>query len=221
MALFGMGQKKEVAQQVVTPVDEVHRMKEQGFTNNQIVQTLQRNGYKTHQIFDAMNQADLKSAGPIEGAVPPELAQPPSAEPQQFAEEPLEPAPQTGEMLMPEQELEQAPEAGYEERIEEVAEAIIDEKWEDLMKDINKLLEWKEKIENQMAALEQGFGDLKDNYNSLQKGIVGKVTEYDKTMRTVGTDMKAMESVFQKVLPTLTDNVNELSRLTKKAKVKK
>src|SRR3989344_5331468 len=77
MALFGMGKKPEGPPKETTPVDEVLRMREQGFSNNQIVQALQRSGYKTHQIFDAMNQADLKSAGPIPGAVPPELSHQP------------------------------------------------------------------------------------------------------------------------------------------------
>jgi hypothetical protein len=224
MALFGLKQKKEDIQQAAAiPVDEVLRMKQQGFTNNQIVQTLQRNGYKMHQIFDAMNQADLRSAGPIDNAVPPEEAQ------MQFQEQEMQgmPPPEmqgqaTREALpnLPEQQQRPAPEQGYEEQIEEVAEAIIDEKWEDLMKDINKLLEWKEKIENKMATLEQGFTDLKENFANLQKGVIGKVAEYDKTMSNVGTDLKAMENVFQKILPTLTDNVNELSRLTKKTKNK-
>ncbi len=213
MALFSLGQKKEEPAQATTPVDEVLRMKQQGFTNNQIVQTLQRNGYKMHQIFDAMNQADLRSAGPIEGAVPPEDATLPQ-------DQELMPAPEQEQLPdLPEQQQRQAaPEPRYEEQIEEIAEAIIDEKWEDLMKDINKLLEWKEKIDNRMTVLEQGFKDLKENFVNLQKGVIGKVAEYDKTMRDVGTDMKAMDSVFQKILPALTDNVNELSRLTKKAK---
>ena len=89
------------------------------------------------------------------------------------------------------------------------------------MKNINKLLEWKEVMEDKMASLEQSLKDVKNNFVELQKGVVGKVAEYDKNMREVGTDIKAMDTIFQKVLPTLTQNVNELSRLTKKAKAKK
>jgi len=212
MAMFGLGKKAAPEEtKATTPVDEVLRMRDQGFTNNQIVQALQRNGYKTHHIFDAMNQADLKNAGPIEQEqVPPELAQPLPEVPKEDVPPDLEEQPQ-------------APESNesYYDQIEEVAEAIVEEKWEDLMKEINKLLEWKETMENKMAALEQGLKDLKGSSDNLQKTILGKVTEYDKTMRTVGADMKAMDSVFQKVLPTLTENVNELSRLTKKTKLKR
>jgi len=212
MALFGLGKKGDAGEtKVATPVDEILRMREQGFTNNQIVQALQRNGYKTHQIFDAMNQADLRNAGPIEGAVPPELAE------QQPASE------ASGEEPLPELEAQHevaAPQESYDERVEELAESIIEEKWEDLMKDINKLLEWKESMENKMAALEQNLKDLRGDFGTLQKSVIGKVAEYDKSMREVGTDVKAMDVVFQKVLPTLTENVNELSRLTRKAKGK-
>ena len=35
------------------------------FDNNQIVQTLERNGYSSTQIFDALNQADLVSGAPM------------------------------------------------------------------------------------------------------------------------------------------------------------
>ncbi len=214
MGLFSLAKKKAEAQTAAVPVDEVLRMKEQGFTNNQIVQALQRNGYKMNQIFDAMNQADLRSAGPVEGAVPSELAEPSLNQTSEQEAIPDLPREQQSEAEPMQQE-------SYEEHIEEVAESIIEEKWEDLMKSINKLLEWKEAMENQMAAIEQAMQDLKGNFESLQNSVIGKVAEYDKSMKSVGADMKAMETVFQKVLPTLTDNVNELSRLTKKAGSKK
>ncbi len=216
MGIFDLGKRKEEAPKSTVPVDEVLGMKEQGFTNNQIVQALQRNGYKMHQIFDAMNQADLRSAGPIEGAVSPEMAEQSLAQPVEQDIIPDLPNEQVSE-----EEPQQASQERYEEHVEEVAEAIIEEKWEDLMKSINKLLEWKEEMENKMASVEQSMKDLKDNFSSLQRSVFGKVAEYDKSMKSVGSDIQAMETVFQKVLPTLTDNVNELSRLTKKAKEKK
>lgn len=101
------------------------------------------------------------------------------------------------------------------ERIEEVAEAIIDEKWNELLKDINKMIEWKEKTESRLLRIEQDITNLKANFESLHKGILGKISEYDQNLVDVGTEIKAMEKVFQKVLPTFTENVNKLSRLTK------
>ena len=47
---------------------------------------------------------------------------------------------------------------------------------------------------------------------------MGKISEYDQNIIDVGTEMKAMEKVFQKVLPSLTENVNKLERMTKSSK---
>src|SRR3989338_7450709 len=120
MGIFDLGKKKEEAPKSTTPVGDVLRMKEQGFTNNQIVQALQRNGYKMHQIYDAMNQADLRSAGPVQGAVPQELAEPSLGQPAEQDNIPDLPGEQ------PIQEEQQVPQERYEAPFEEVAEAIIE-----------------------------------------------------------------------------------------------
>jgi hypothetical protein len=103
--------------------------------------------------------------------------------------------------------------------IEEIAEAIIDEKWAELLKNISQITEWKEKTESNINKLEQELHDLKDSFDKLHKAIIGKIGEYDQNILNVGTEIKAMEKVFQKVLPAFTENVNELSRITKNAKL--
>ena len=89
------------------------------------------------------------------------------------------------------------------------------------MKDIDKLIEWKDSVDKRMTSMEQAFMDLRKNFDTLQKAVLGKVAEYDRNMKNVGSDVKAMDSIFQKILPTLTENVNELGRLTKKTRTKK
>jgi hypothetical protein len=66
--------------------------------------------------------------------------------------------------------------------------------------------------------LEQQFQDLKADFQSLHKALIGKVNEYDQNILNVGTEIKAMEKVFQKILPTFTENVSELSRITGKVR---
>ncbi len=100
-------------------------------------------------------------------------------------------------------------------KVEEISEAIIEEKWQDLMKDFNKVMEWKTGMEQRMAVLEQRFSDLKGAFDNLQKSVVEKVSDYDKSVKDVGSEMKALEQVFKKIIPTMTENVNELSRITK------
>ena len=50
------------------PINEIIQMRQQGLSNNQIIQNMQRNGYSNTQIFDAMNQVDTKIA--VEGLQP-------------------------------------------------------------------------------------------------------------------------------------------------------
>ena len=101
---------------------------------------------------------------------------------------------------------------------EEMIEAIIDEKWNDLLSDINKVVAWKEATETRLAKMEQQMTDMKDSFDKLQAAVVGKVGEYDQHILEVGAEVKAMEKVFSKVLPIFTDNVAELARVSDQIK---
>lgn len=97
---------------------------------------------------------------------------------------------------------------------EEMIEAIIDEKWNDLMTDINKVIAWKESTEARLTKLEQRLDDVSGQFDKLHQAIVGKIGEYDQHILDVGAEVKAMEKVFSKVLPIFTDNVAELARIS-------
>ena len=202
-----------------TPVNQVIEMRNQGLSNNQIVQTLQTQGYNSTQIYDALNQADMK--GGVEPVSPDSL---------QF-QEPENPMPQmpsySNESSYPttggqnQYTSQETPESYYQPSnigTEELVESIIDEKWEDLMKDINKVIEWKNKTEIRITKMEQNIENLKENISQLQKAITGKVGEYDKHILEVGTEIKALEKVFQKVLPKFTENIDELSIISNRFK---
>ncbi len=245
MALFGKKEEEPVAQMDEkagsTPVDQVLQLRQQGMSNNQIIQNLQMQGFKSHQIFDAMNQADMKTSGEAQGqmtALPPkDLGQ---TEQPQRQQQPLVgrqaqmpdsatlPAPATGPAVPPPPPPAQPMGApmplgvgNNEERIEEIAESIIEEKWTDLIKNVNKIVEWKDKTEARISRMEDGMKHLKDSFDELHRGVLGKISDYEQSVADVGTDLKALEKVFQKILPTLTENVNELGRITGSMKKKK
>ncbi len=109
-----------------------------------------------------------------------------------------------------------APTDDGRERIEEVAEAIIDEKWNELVKEMNKVIEWKEHTDTEINKMGQEIENLKERFESLHKGVLGKISEYDQNLTNVGTEIKAMDKVFQNILPTFTENMNRLERISKK-----
>jgi hypothetical protein len=115
--------------------------------------------------------------------------------------------------MMPQMSL-----GGLQTSPEELVEAIIEEKWNDLVKDINKVIEWKQKADAKIVAMEQQVLDLQSQFDKLHQAIIGKVGDYDKHILEVGTQLQAMEKVFGKVLPTFIDNVSELSAITQRVK---
>ena|SRR3989344_1359067 len=105
-------------------------------------------------------------------------------------------------------------ETANEERIQEIAEAIIDEKWSDLIKNVELILNWKDTVETRIAKMEEQIAGVKENFDKLHEGILGKVGEYDKNVKDIGVELKALEEVFKRILPGFVENVNELSRIT-------
>ncbi len=197
------------------PIDIVFDMRDNGMSNNQIVESLQRMGYDVNKIFDVMKLSENNYANPgipmnfenfnTNMPPPPMPTQQPSFN-QQFQQ------PVGGESM-----AFGGSSIGREE-VEEIVETIIQEKWEDLIDDIKKVVKWKQEIETKIAKIEQEIDNLKDNFSSLQKAIFGKINEYDKGITDVGTEIKAMQQVFKKVLPDLTSNVNQLSGIVRKMK---
>jgi len=212
MAIFGFGKKSkepEMPSAPGLPIDQVMVLRQRGMDNNQIIQELERQGYNSSQIFDALNQVNLSSPGfeqPMGMDMPP---QPnfPQEQPYSSPIQRLEPAPQQNLI--------------DKEQIEEIAEAIIDEKWKEFEEDIKIIIDWKEKIEAKINQLEQQIRGLTESLDNLHKSIVSKISDYDRNITDVGTEIKAMEKVFQKVLPSLTENVNKLDRMTKSSKLGK
>ncbi|MBI2208663.1 hypothetical protein HYU50_04155 [Candidatus Woesearchaeota archaeon] len=207
MALFSFGKKKSVqpAQSAPgSPMEQFMVMRQRGMDNNSIIQELERQGYNSSQIFDAMNQMNISGANmgmeqPQEYGMPQQDFSYPQPYPQQRFE----------------QSQEERRESMGKEEIEELAESIIDEKWKEFEEDVKKIIDWKDKTEARINQMAQQINDLAASLNSLHKNIINKVSDYDRNLTDVGTEIKAMEKVFQKVLPSLTENVNKLERLSK------
>ena len=204
------------------PIDKIKTMRAQGMDNNQIIQTLQRDGFSSSDIFDALNQADMAGGGGNQGSEhgtqysdsPPYPNFDNGSHEDDFSSQGVPPPSNAGMMQPPDS----SGSYGGDVSTEELVEAIIDEKWNDLMKDINKVIEWKNSMTNKIDIMEQRFTDLKAEFDKLHNAILGKIDDYDKNITNVGAEVKAMEKVFSKVLPVFTENVSELSKLAREFK---
>lgn len=216
------------------PVQHIVNMRNQGMSNNQIIQNLQRFGYTIDQINNALNQADIKT-----GIYPTQpsfagsasMSQGPSGQPSSmsssmsssFGSGPAAPrsspsfAPSSGSFGSAQEELSEEL-SDKDERMHEIAESIIEEKWNELMDSVSRIIEWKDGVETRLAKVEQQLTDVRGSFDKLHEGVLGKLGDYDKGISTVTVEIKALEKVFQKILPGFVENVHELSKITEKMK---
>ncbi|NIA03926.1 MAG: hypothetical protein GWP09_01070, partial [Nitrospiraceae bacterium] len=101
---------------------------------------------------------------------------------------------------------------------EELTEAIIDERWTDLMKNIQKIVDWKNRSEERIAHLEKGFSDLEDDFKRLELAIVGRIKEYDQNLQETLGNVKALNMVFKQILPQFSLDIKNLHRIVSELK---
>ena len=174
---------------------EVLRLRSENLDTNEIAQKLLYQGHSNADVFDAITQAST------------------------------EPVTEQGKMEEQPKPIEQHPAVHEEQaidssKISEVAESIIEEKWGELVDHVNLIIEWKSSMELKLASMEEQIKNTKASFETLNKSILGKISDTDGVMREVSTDIKALEQVFKKILPGFVENVNELSRITQNLKKK-
>ena len=203
-------------QQEGSTITQIMDMKKQGLSNNQIIQNMQRAGFTNSQIFDAMNQLETKNA--VDNMVPMNQIMSDGSAPFPPGGG-FPPSPGFGNQAPPPNPArDQIARSDSNVKTEELIEAIIDEKWSDLITNVQKILEWKNRAEARISALEMKIENLKDSFDQLHKAVIGKISDYDAHILDVGTEIKAMEKVFSKVLPSFTENVHELTKITEDLK---
>jgi ribosomal protein L17 len=181
-----------------SPVDMVKTFRSQGMDNNQIIQALQRQGLSSNIIFDAMNQVETAPSEQDQGQ-------------DRFQSYPVfsQNAPEPPRKAT-------SPRDSTTD--EELIESIVEEKWNSLVKDLTKIIEWKNVTANKITSMEQKIEDTRREIEKLQSAVIAKIDDYDKNISSVGAEVKAMEKVFSKVLPVFAENVSELSRIAKDLK---
>jgi len=192
MALFAPQQAKPDL------TNEVNQLRSQGLTDQQIIEEMNSKGIHEAQVISALNK--------LNGDIPDV-----NIDATQMSNMPP-PGPDQGAMQA--QTGNPASQDNLYERIEEITESMIDEKWDELIAEVRKIIEWKEKIEQQNHKMDADLQKLKEDFTTLHQAVLGKVEEYDGRMREVGTELKAVGKVFKDVIPVFTENVKELRSVT-------
>ena len=104
------------------------------------------------------------------------------------------------------------------EKIQQLAESIIHEKWQEFSDKVGNIEVWKEKTETNITSVKQELIRTQQRFENIEKAVLHKVTDYNKTMESVNTELKAMEKAFEKIVEPLTSSIKDLKKLTKDLK---
>ncbi len=198
------------------PTDVVIGMLRRGASNKQVIEELESQGFTYEQIADALTQAETKANVETLPAPSPQGMRPSALSMTRTA-----PAPQVVQ-ITPTATRPSMGEGNFgrdtEDMIEQIAESIIDEKWQKVVESVGDLNVWKEKVRTDVLSIKQELVRLDNKVESLQKIIIGKVRDYDEHITEVGTEIKALEKVLQNIITPLSSNVKELSKITERLK---
>lgn len=106
------------------------------------------------------------------------------------------------------------------ETIEEISEEIVNEKMAEVKNSIEDLSEFKQNIQARVNDIDDRLKRIEMNIDRLQAALIGKVQEYNQNINALGTEMRAVEEGFSKVLNPLVDNIKELGKITERMKAK-
>jgi len=182
---------------------QVMALRSQGLADSVIVGELGQKGFSPQQVSTVLSSLDA-SAGPDDMPLPDNGMGGSS-----FASF-GSPSAQPGNSSL------QAGGAGDDalySRIEEIAEGLIDEKWDELIGEVKKIVSWKQKVEERQTRLESDLAKLKEDFKTLHQGVLGKLGEYDGAIKDVGTQLHAVGMVFKDVIPQFVENVKELKHV--------
>jgi len=199
------------------PTEKVKEMKDEEISDEEIIKALSPK-FSNKEINDAVNQAseEIPEDNPLEEMD--NLTQD-SEEPEELLEE--APTPDSEEQGTQEQYPSYNQTSLSSDQTQQVIEAVVEEKWDDLISKMGDLNLWKENVNNDLESLKQELLRTQERLNALQNIMVGKINEYSRGINDVSIEMKALEQVFQKILQPLTSNIKDLNKVTSELKAHK
>lgn len=232
------------------PTKEVLSMQNEGKNDAEIIKVLTEKGFSPTKIVEALNQAKIKKTVSGEEAKTPSIiesfeeAPKPTTQAEIMAQtqqkqrvQPIQPSPQQPRIveetpaptmqLQPQEEAypyayptqEETPRIEAE-TVEEIAEEVVNEKWEEFKKKLGDIPEWKRLTENKLESINERIKRTEDMLDKIQLSVMGKVQQYSQNVKDLGAEMRSLETGFSKILDPLIDNIKELKKITEKIKKK-
>lgn len=199
------------------PVSRVQELSSQGRSEKDIIRIMREEGYSNEDISQALNRAikfKVTQSSQTYGApLPP--ASPQVNEPSRFIAPPPE-KPLSGTSDDNVIEMNEEEEIGLEELIEE----IINEKWGSVKADLSEIQKGFVQLQDQIDFLSQRLDKIEKKGQEKDKEIKDMISESSSQMQRIEGRIGSVEKAFREFLPSLTENVRSLSEIVEKIKKK-
>lgn len=223
-------------------LDKVKMMKEDGFDDSQISQRLKKDGVSPKEVDEALDQSNVKSAvGTYEDfspSYPQDVSQDsgsmyPDFQPQsgrQNSEDKIEIEPPIQYSSAPTQNVsyqnnsyaqqtEQYPQYQYAqpvdtEVISEIVEQIIEEKVREIKKNVDELMKFKVVLQGRTDNLNERLRMIEGSIDKLQSAVIGQVGNFGRNISDLKKEVHVTQESFSKILNPLSDNLEELRKIT-------
>ena len=94
------------------------------------------------------------------------------------------------------------------EKAEEIVDTLIDEKWEELVKEVKKIVDFKEKIEDNLKKTENEVKIINENFLRIKEDFWIKLDLYDENIKKASQLLWKFRLVGTKVIPEFIECVS-------------
>src|SRR3989344_5400177 len=173
-------------------IEEIKTMQREGRSESDISQLMQSHGYAPEEVQEALAQSRIREA--VAGGTPEMPASDsPHGPPQSFSHiSGMEPS-----MLSPAQSAQQSPQTGQYQ----VPEQIVNEKIHSVRRDIDKVIELKNTVENKISYLDERLKRIEKIIDHLQLAILQKVGDYASAVEDVKNELHETQKSFKSLMP--------------------
>lgn len=226
------------------PVDEVKELSDQGYSQHEITEELRDRGYGYAEINQAMNRAVRESAT----GDGPDQTSGPQAQDQTYPEVPGggQQPPQRDDQSMPRQDRSDQgqyqygsqPQQGggqYQQQTQQrggdwssdvgisgdeeaLIETIVEEKLIDLEDEFQSLYNIINDLQERVNTLEKQVRELNTKKEEDEKEFIQRVQEIEEYLESSQSRIGGLEKAFQQTLPSLVENVRDLTDLVRDMK---
>ena len=107
------------------------------------------------------------------------------------------------------------------ETINDLTNQIIDEKIQDINKEISLFSKFRKETAYKIQEIDKKLSKVKDSLDDLQLAIIKKIGNYGEDIENITKELKATQNSFSKIIDPLMDGVRDTEKTTESHKSKK